>query len=156
MTLEEYCRAERQRQLEWLIDYVRIPSISSSPEHVDEVRRCGQWTVNEMERIGLEHGQLIETGGHPVAYADWLHATDAPTVVVYGHYDVQPVDPLELWESPPFDPSIRDGELYARGSVDDKGQVLMHWAAIEALMRTAGRLPVNLKFLVEGEEEIGS
>src|SRR5690242_630326 len=105
----------------------------------------------------MGNGRVIETGGHPVAYADWLGAGDqAPTVLVYGHYDVQPVDPVELWESPPFEPTIRHGELYARGSVDDKGQVLMHWAAVEALFQTAGRLPLNLKFLIEGEEEIGS
>jgi acetylornithine deacetylase/succinyl-diaminopimelate desuccinylase-like protein len=156
VTLEDYCQANRQRQLDWLIEYVRIPSISSSPEHKHEVRRCGEWTVREMERIGLRNGQLLETGGHPAAYAEWLEAPGAPTVVVYGHYDVQPVDPLELWESRPFEPAIRDGELYGRGTVDDKGQVLMHWAAIEALLQTEGRLPVNLKFLVEGEEEIGS
>jgi acetylornithine deacetylase/succinyl-diaminopimelate desuccinylase-like protein len=156
VTLEHYCQANRQRQLDWLIEYVRIPSISSSPEHKHEVRRCGEWTVREMERIGLSNGQLLETGGHPAAYAEWLEAPGAPTVVVYGHYDVQPVDPLELWDSPPFEPAIRDGELYGRGTVDDKGQVLMHWAAIEALLQTEGRLPVNLKFLVEGEEEIGS
>jgi acetylornithine deacetylase/succinyl-diaminopimelate desuccinylase-like protein len=156
MTFEDFCRDARQRQLGWLIDYVRIPSISSSPEHAPEVRCCGEWTVREMERIGLRNGQLLETGGHPVAYAEWLEAPGAPTVLVYGHYDVQPVDPIELWESPPFEPAVRDGELYARGSVDDKGQVLMHWAAIEALFHTAGKLPVNLKFLVEGEEEVGS
>ncbi|HVA23904.1 MAG TPA: dipeptidase [Chloroflexota bacterium] len=156
MTLEDFCHQARKRQLEWLIEYVRMASISSSPEHAAQVRRCGEWSVREMERIGLRNGRLLETGGHPVAYADWLEAPGAPTVLVYGHYDVQPVDPLDLWESPPFEPAIRDGELYARGSVDDKGQVLMHWAAIEALFETQGRLPVNLKFLVEGEEEIGS
>ncbi|HEU0168645.1 MAG TPA: dipeptidase [Chloroflexota bacterium] len=156
MTLEEYCLGERQRHLEWLKHYVRMPSISSSPEHRAEVRRCGQWTVSEMERIGLTNGQLLETGGHPAAYAEWLGAPGAPTILVYGHYDVQPVDPLHLWDTPPFEPTERGGELFGRGSVDDKGQVLMHWAAIEALMQTEGRLPVNLKFLVEGEEEIGS
>ncbi|HEX6513370.1 MAG TPA: dipeptidase [Chloroflexota bacterium] len=156
MTLEEYCRQERERQLRWLIDYVRLPSISSSPEHSGEVRRCGEWTVAEMERIGLRNGRLLETGGHPVAYAESLESPGAPTALVYGHYDVQPVDPLDHWESPPFEPAVRGGELYARGSVDDKGQVLMHWAAVEALLQTQGRLPVNLKFLIEGEEEIGS
>jgi acetylornithine deacetylase/succinyl-diaminopimelate desuccinylase-like protein len=156
MDLDAYWQANRERQLAWLIDYVRMPSISSSPEHADEVRRCGQWTVAEMERIGLRNGRLLETGGHPAAYAEWLEAPGAPTVLVYGHYDVQPVDPLELWDSPPFEPSLRNGELYGRGSVDDKGQVLMHWAAVEALFQVEGRLPVNLKFVVEGEEEIGS
>lgn len=156
MDLEERCAGERERHLEWLRQYVRIPSISSSPDHAGEVRRCGEWTVREMERIGLRNGRLLETGGHPVAYAEWLEAPDAPTALVYGHYDVQPVDPIELWESPPFEPTVRDGEMYGRGSVDDKGQVLMHWAAIEALFQTCGSLPVNVKFLVEGEEEIGS
>jgi acetylornithine deacetylase/succinyl-diaminopimelate desuccinylase-like protein len=156
MTLEELCAGARERQLDWLREYVRMPSISSSPEHAAEVRRCGEWTVRQMERIGLRNGRLLETGGQPVAYAEWLEAPGAPTALVYGHYDVQPVDPVELWESPPFEPTIRHGELYARGSVDDKGQVLMHWAAVEALFQTAGRLPLNLKFLIEGEEEIGS
>ena len=156
MTLEEYCGTQRAEQLEWLKEYVRIPSISSSSEHVAEVRRCGEWTVREMERIGLKNGQLLETGGHPVAYAEWLETPGAPTILVYGHYDVQPVDPVDLRDTPPFEPTERDGELFGRGSVDDKGQVLMHWAAIKALLRTEGRLPVNLKFLVEGEEEIGS
>jgi len=156
VTLEEYCAAARGRQLDWLIDYVRMPSISSSPDHRDEVRRCGQWTVAEMERIGLKNGRLLETSGHPAAYAEWLEAPGAPTVLVYGHYDVQPVDPLELWDTPPFEPTQRGGELYGRGSVDDKGQVLMHWAAIEALLHTQGSLPINIKMLVEGEEEIGS
>ncbi len=156
MTLQEFCQANRQRQLEWLIEYVRMPSISSSPEHAQEVRRCGEWSVREMERIGLRNGRLLETGGHPVAYAEWLEAPGAATVLIYGHYDVQPVDPLDLWESPPFEPSVRNGELYGRGAVDDKGQVLMHWAAIEALFEANGRLPVNVKLLVEGEEEIGS
>src|SRR5690348_13661743 len=156
MTLEELCAGARERQLDWLREYVRMPSISSSPEHAAEVRRCGEWTVRQMERIGLRNGRLLETGGQPVAYAEWLEAPGAPTALVYGHYDVQPVDPVELWESPPVEPTIRHGELYARGSVDDKGQVLMHWAAVEALFQTAGRLPLNLKFLIEGEEEIGS
>ncbi|MDE3078175.1 MAG: dipeptidase, partial [Chloroflexota bacterium] len=107
-------------------------------------------------RIGLRNGQLLETGGHPVAYADWLGAPGAPTVLIYGHYDVQPVDPLSLWDTPPFEPAVRHGELYARGAADDKGQVLMHLAAIEALLQTEGVLPVNVKLLIEGEEEIGS
>jgi len=156
VTLEDFCAAERDRQLAWLTEYVQIPSISSSPEHVTEVRRCAEWSARQMERIGLAHVQVLETGGHPVVYADWLQAAGAPTAVVYGHYDVQPVDPLDLWHSPPFEPAVRGGDLYGRGSVDDKGQVLMHWAAIEALFQTYGRLPMNVKFLLEGEEEIGS
>src|SRR3954447_21993 len=104
MTLEDYCAQQRDAQLDWLREFVRIASISSSPDHRTEVRRCGEWAVAQMEAIGLEHGQVLETGGHPVAYADWLHAPGKPTIVVYGHYDVQPVDPIDLWETPPFEP----------------------------------------------------
>src|SRR5438874_9689520 len=154
--LEDYCARERQRQLDWLIDYVRIPSISSSPEHAAEVRRCGEWTVAEMERIGLHNGQLLETGGHPVAYAEWLEAPNAPTVLIYGHYDVQPVDPLELWDSPPFEPRIENEIVFARGATDNKGQILAHILGIAETLREKGDVPVNLIVLVEGEEEIGS
>jgi acetylornithine deacetylase/succinyl-diaminopimelate desuccinylase-like protein len=109
-----------------------------------------------MRRIGLQNVRLIETAGNPVVYGDWLNAPGAPTVLFYGHYDVQPVDPLELWESPPFEATIRDGEIYARGSADDKGQVFMHFKAVEAHIKQNGRLPVNIKFMIEGEEEVGS
>src|SRR5215813_14476460 len=109
-----------------------------------------------MTRIGLQSISLIETPGNPVAYGDWLHAPGAPTILFYGHYDVQPVDPINLWESPPFEATIRDGELYARGSADDKGQVFMHLKAIEAHLKENGRLPMNIKLILEGEEEVGS
>jgi acetylornithine deacetylase/succinyl-diaminopimelate desuccinylase-like protein len=109
-----------------------------------------------MRRIGLQNVRLIDTPGYPVAYGDWLGAPDAPTILFYGHYDVQPVDPLELWESPPFEATIRDGEIYARGAADDKGQVFMHFKAVEAHLQKNGRLPVNIKFFLEGEEEVGS
>src|SRR5437868_9167041 len=109
-----------------------------------------------MGRIGLHIVRLVDTPGHPVVYGDWLNAPDAPTILFYGHYDVQPVDPLNLWESPPFEATIRDGEIYARGAADDKGQVFMHLKAIEAHLKQAGRLPVNLKLVIEGEEEVGS
>ena len=108
-----------------------------------------------MAQIGLD-ARLLETDGNPLAYAQWLGAPGAPTILIYGHYDVQPVDPIELWESPPFEAQVRDGKIYGRGAVDDKGQVLMHLAAIEAHMRTRGRLPINIKVVIEGEEEIGS
>ncbi|HUZ76756.1 MAG TPA: dipeptidase [Chloroflexota bacterium] len=156
MTLEEFCADQREEHLRWLERYLRLPSISSSPDHAADVRGCVEWTVAEMTRIGLHNGQLLETGGHPAAYAEWLGAQGAPTVLIYGHCDVQPVDPLDLWDSPPFEPAVRDGNLFGRGSVDDKGQVLMHLAAIDALLRTTGRLPVNVKLIVEAEEEIGS
>src|SRR5436189_3116490 len=109
-----------------------------------------------MRRIGFENVRLVETPGHPVIYGDWLHAAGAPTILFYGHYDVQPVDPLNLWETPPFEATIRDGEIYARGSADDKGQVFMHLKAIEAFIKQTGGLPVNIKFVLEGEEEVGS
>ena len=120
------------------------------------MRRCAEWTADELRRIGLQNVRLIETPGNPVVYGDWLGAAGAPTILFYGHYDVQPVDPLELWESPPFEATVRDGEIYARGSADDKGQIFMHFKAIEAHLKQNGRLPVNIKIILEGEEEVGS
>ena len=120
------------------------------------MRRCAEWTADEMRRIGLQNVRLIETPGNPVVYGEWLARAGAPTILFYGHYDVQPVDPLDLWESPPFEATVRDGEIYARGAADDKGQVFMHFKAIEAHMKQNGRLPVNMKVILEGEEEVGS
>ena len=119
-------------------------------------RRAAEWLLNSLKEAGLENLTIDETDGHPVVYGDWLHAEGKPTILVYGHYDVQPVDPLELWESGPFEPEVRDNKLYARGASDDKGQVFMHVKAVEALMKKTGGLPVNVKFLIEGEEEVGS
>ena len=118
--------------------------------------KAASWLSDELRNIGMENVQIMETDGHPVVYADWLHAEGKPTVLIYGHYDVQPVDPLSLWETPPFEPSVRDGKIYARGASDDKGQVLMHVKALEAIIKTDGKLPINVKLLIEGEEEIGS
>ncbi len=127
------------------------------------MKRCAEWTADEMRRIGLENVRLVETPGHPIVCGDWLHAAPstssgqaAPTILFYGHYDVQPVDPVNLWESPPFEATVRDGEIYARGAADDKGQVFMHFKAIEAHLKKAGKLPVNIKVVIEGEEEVGS
>jgi acetylornithine deacetylase/succinyl-diaminopimelate desuccinylase-like protein len=142
--------------VEELKGYLAIPSISALPQHAADVRRCAEWTGDEMRRIGLQNVKLIETPGNPVVYGDWLGAPGAPTILFYGHYDVQPVDPLELWESPPFEATIRDGEIYARGAADDKGQVFMHLKAVEAYLKKPGRLPLNIKFMLEGEEEVGS
>ena len=136
--------------------YLAIPSISALPQHAADVTRCAEWTAEEMRRIGLQNVRLIDTPGFPVVYGDWLDAPGAPTILFYGHYDVQPVDPVELWESPPFEATVRDGEIYARGSADDKGQVFMHFKAIEAHLKQHGRLPVNMKIILEGEEEVGS
>jgi acetylornithine deacetylase/succinyl-diaminopimelate desuccinylase-like protein len=153
---DDFVSSNRERFLEELNEFLRIPSISTLPEHKDDVARAAQFTADSLKKAGLENIEIIPTGGHPLVYADWLHAPGAPTVLCYGHYDVQPPDPLELWESPPFEPTLRDGNLYARGSADDKGQMYMHVKAVETLMAVhGGKLPVNLKFLVEGEEEIG-
>jgi acetylornithine deacetylase/succinyl-diaminopimelate desuccinylase-like protein len=146
----------RDRYLDELKAFLAIPSISALPEHGDDVRHCAEWCAGEMRRIGLQNVRLMETPGYPVAYGDWLGAPGAPTILFYGHYDVQPVDPLDLWQSPPFEATIRDGEIYARGAADDKGQVFMHFKAVEAHLQQQGRLPVNIKFMIEGEEEVGS
>jgi acetylornithine deacetylase/succinyl-diaminopimelate desuccinylase-like protein len=152
----DFIHTNRDRYVQELKDYLAIPSVSALPAHAGDVRRCAEWTAEEMRRVGLENVRLIETPGNPIVYGDWLKAPGAPTILFYGHYDVQPVDPVELWESPPFEATIRDGEIYARGAADDKGQVFMHFKAIEAHLKKTGQLPVNLKILIEGEEEVGS
>ena len=152
----DFINVNRDRYLEELKAFLAIPSISALPQHAGDVKRCADWCVEEMRRIGLQNVRLIDTPGNPVVYGDWLGAEGAPTILFYGHYDVQPVDPLELWESPPFEATVRDGEIYARGSADDKGQVFMHFKAVEAHLKQNGRLPVNIKIILEGEEEVGS
>jgi acetylornithine deacetylase/succinyl-diaminopimelate desuccinylase-like protein len=152
----DFINVNRDRYLEELKALLAIPSISALPEHAADVTRCAEWCADEMRRIGVENVKLIATPGNPVAYGDWLHAEGAPTILFYGHYDVQPVDPLNLWTSPPFEATVRDGEIYARGSADDKGQVFMHLKAVEAHLKQNGKLPVNIKFILEGEEEVGS
>jgi acetylornithine deacetylase/succinyl-diaminopimelate desuccinylase-like protein len=152
----DFINTHRDRYLGELKEYLAIPSISALPQHAGDVRRCAEWTADEMRRIGLENVKLVETPGNPVVYGDWLGAEGAPTILFYGHYDVQPVDPLDLWTSPPFEATVRDGELYARGAADDKGQVFMHLKAIEAYLKQTGKLPVNMKIVLEGEEEVGS
>ena len=162
----DFINVNRERYLEELKALLAIPSISALPQHAGDVKRCAEWCADEMRRIGLQNVRLIETPGNPVVYGDWLGAgpagggpgndNAAPTILFYGHYDVQPVDPLNLWESPPFEATIRDGEIYARGSADDKGQVFMHFKAVEAHLKQNGRLPVNMKIILEGEEEVGS
>jgi acetylornithine deacetylase/succinyl-diaminopimelate desuccinylase-like protein len=152
----DFINVNRDRYLEELKALLAIPSISALPEHAADVTRCAEWCADEMRRISLENVKLIATPGNPVVYGDWLHAEGAPTILFYGHYDVQPVDPLNLWTSPPFEATVRDGEIYARGSADDKGQVFMHLKAVEAHLKQNGKLPVNIKFILEGEEEVGS
>ena len=145
----------RNRLLAELKEFVRIPSISTLPEHRLDVERAASFVAHSLTAAGLENVEVIPTKGHPLIYADWLHAPGKPVVLCYGHYDVQPADPLELWTSPPFEPAERGGNLYARGTADDKGQMYTHIKAVEALRCVRGTLPVNLKFLIEGEEEIG-
>src|SRR5271165_4408258 len=145
----------RERLLEELKEFIRIPSIITLPEHQADVERAALFVAKALEDAGIENVAVIPTKGHPLVYGDWLHARGKPTVLCYGHYDVQPPDPLELWETPPFEPSIRNGNLYARGSADDKGQMYSHIKAVETLRAVNGTLPVNLKFLIEGEEEVG-
>src|SRR5262245_56740814 len=152
----DFINVNRDRYIDQLKEYLAIPSISALPQHKDDVRRCAQWTADEMRRIGLQSVRLEETPGHPIVYGEWLGASGAPTILFYGHYDVQPVDPLNLWTSPPFEATVRDGEIYARRSADDKGQVFMHLKAVEAHIKQNGRLPVNMKLILEGEEEVGS
>lgn len=153
--IDSFVSSNSGRFLEELNQFLRIPSISTSPEHVADVAAAAQFVADSLKTAGLENIEIIPTERHPLVYADWLHAPGKPTVLCYGHYDVQPPDPLELWHTPPFEPTVRDGNLYARGSADDKGQMYMHVKAVEALFAVYGKLPVNLKFLIEGEEEVG-
>lgn len=152
----EYAQAHEARHLAELMEFLRIPSVSTQPEHNADTAVAANWLADAMQKAGLENIELIQTDRHPLVYADWLHAgADAPTVLVYGHYDVQPAEPFELWHTPPFEPTVQDDYLYARGASDDKGQVYIHVKAVEAHLKTNGRLPVNVKFIVEGEEESG-
>ncbi|MEM7116955.1 MAG: dipeptidase [Chloroflexota bacterium] len=156
-TWKAYLAANRERYLEELFDFVRIPSVSAMKVHIPDVVRAGEWVVARLEAAGVENVELMPTGGHPVVYGDWLHAGESqPTVLIYGHFDVQPPDPLDLWESPPFEPVMKNGRIYGRGASDDKGGMLTPIIAVEALLSTEGKLPVNIKFCFEGQEEIGS
>src|ERR1700691_742119 len=151
----EFARSQQARFLEELKSLLRIPSISTLPEHKGDVRLAAESLARELERIGLEHVRVIETSGHPLVYADWLHAAGKPTCLTYGHYDVQPPDPLDEWITPPCEPTERNGNLYARGAVDDKGQVVAQVKALESLLAANKKLPLNVRVLFEGEEEVG-
>ena len=150
-----YARQNHPRFLDELKALLRIPSISTLPENKGDCRKAAEVLAAELKRIGMENVRLIETGNHPLVYGDWLHAAGKPTVLIYGHYDVQPTDPLDEWHTPPFEPTERDGNLYARGSADDKGQVWAQVKALESLMAANGALPLNARVLFEGEEEVG-
>lgn len=151
-----HVRASRESSLRELFDLLRIPSVSAQPKHAKDVERAAQFVADALRGAGVEGVEVVPTPGHPIVYGEWLRAPGAPTVLVYGHYDVQPPEPVELWSSPPFEPTIREGKLYARGATDDKGQMYAHVKAVEAHLKANGRLPVNVKFLIEGEEEVGS
>ncbi len=156
-TAVTYLRTHQTTFLEELGRYLKIPSISTLSQHHSDVLQAAEWLQTSLSKIGLENVQQIETAGNPVVYADWLHAgDDAPTVLIYGHYDVQPVEPLAAWTTPPFEPAVRDGRLYARGVSDNKAQHFSHLKALEAMLQTAGRLPLNVKICFDGEEEVGS
>jgi acetylornithine deacetylase/succinyl-diaminopimelate desuccinylase-like protein len=160
-TAVDYAREHQDRFLEELKALLRIPSVSTLPEHKQDVRKAAEVLAAELKRIGMEHVELIDvpaaagSPGHPLVYADWLHAAAKPTCLAYGHYDVQPPDPLDEWLSPPFEPEERNGSLYARGAVDDKGQMYIHVKAIESLLAARGGLPLNVRVILEGEEEVG-
>jgi acetylornithine deacetylase/succinyl-diaminopimelate desuccinylase-like protein len=152
---ETYLADARERHLGELFDYLRIPSISTLPQHAGDIRACAEWVRAHLERIGLHDVRLIETSGNPIVYGEHLDAGEgAPTLLVYGHYDVQPADPFELWETPPFKPAIREGRIYARGSTDNKGPLFVYLKALETILAVDGRLPCNVKVVVEGEEEL--
>ena len=154
LTYAQHHRAEALADLQELL---RIPSISTLPESEPDMQRAAQWLANKLGEVGLQNIKIIATAGHPIVYADWLKAgPTAPTLIIYGHYDVQPVDPLDEWLTPPFEPTIKGDNLFGRGTTDDKGQLYIHVAAVEAYLKSTARLPLNIKFVLEGEEEIGS
>src|SRR5580704_5724571 len=152
---DAFVNHNQSRLLNELEEFLRIPSISTLPENRPAVDRAAKFVADSLAGVGMENVEIIPTAKHPLVYADWMHAPGKPTVLCYGHYDVQPADPLELWHTPPFEPTERGGNLYGRGTADDKGQMYMHIKAVEALRAVNGTLPINVKFLVEGEEEIG-
>ncbi len=151
-----FARTRHRQFVAEMREFIRFPSISSQPQRAGDVQRCAAWLAVHLRQIGLEHVRIIPTRRHPLVYADWRHAPGRPTILIYGHYDVQPVDPLSEWQTPPFEPVVRGANLYGRGASDDKGQLWAQLKALEAYLRTAGALPVNVKCLIEGEEEIGS
>jgi acetylornithine deacetylase/succinyl-diaminopimelate desuccinylase-like protein len=155
-----FAQENGERFVEELKELLRIPSVSTAPEHVGDVRAAAEFVADGLRAAGLRGVRLIETStekrpGHPLVYGEWLELPGKPTVLLYGHYDVQPAEPLDEWKSPPFEPDVRDGNIYARGAVDDKGQMWMHVKALESLMKSEGKLPVNVRVIVEGEEEVG-
>ena len=155
-SIEQFLEDTNERRRAAYVDLLRIPSISALPEHAPDIRRAAEWVAGELRRIGMQHVDVSETGGAPIVYADWLHADGAPTAIAYAHYDVQPVDPVGEWRHPPFEPTVEGDRMLARGSSDDKGNLAILLQAAEALLATRGGLPINLRFVFEGEEETTS
>ena len=153
---ERYLADHEDQHLEQLKEFLRIPSVSALPDHQPDVLRAAEWVADQLRQAGVPDVTLLPTERNPIVYGHWHVSDDRTTALIYGHYDVQPPDPLDLWESPPFEPVIREGRIYARGACDDKGNMFMPVKAIEALARTQGRPQINVKFFIEGEEEIGS
>jgi acetylornithine deacetylase/succinyl-diaminopimelate desuccinylase-like protein len=156
MNLTEYIDSKRDENLNELKEFLRIPSVSTQSEHKPDVERAAEWVAGKLRSAGLENIEIVPTKMHPLVYGESLRAPGKPTVLFYGHYDVQPAEPLDLWTSPAFEPTVREGNLFGRGTADDKGQVHIHLKALEALLKTSGTLPLNVKVMIEGEEEVGS
>jgi len=154
--VSDYINANNRGYIEELITFLRIKSISTNENNKKDMLKGAEFVSKKLKDAGMNKVRIIKTNGHPLVYAEWLNAPGKPTVLIYGHYDVQPVDPIELWNTPPFEPAIRNGKIYARGATDDKGQMYMHVKSVEAHLKTNEKLPVNVKFIIEGEEEIGS
>ena len=147
----EYLDQHQEQVLEELREFVAIPSIAAQSDRAADVARAARWVAARMERAGIEHVRLLQTALHPAVYGDWLHAPGKPTILIYGHFDVMPPGALHLWTSPPFEPEVRDGRLYGRGATDDKGNMFIPILAAEALLQTVGALPLNVKFIFEGQ-----
>src|SRR5579863_601439 len=156
MNLIEYIETKREDNLNELKEFLRIPSVSTKTEHKADIERAARWVADKLGGAGLEKIEIVPTKMHPLVYGESLHAPGKPTILFYGHYDVQPAEPLDLWTTPAFEPAVRDGKLFGRGTADDKGQVHIHLKALEALQKSSGKLPLNVKVMIEGEEEVGS
>src|ERR1700676_2319913 len=156
MDLNQYIDRQHDEHLQDLYELLRIPSVSAQSQHKADIERAATWVAERLRRVGLENVEIVPTKMHPLVYGESQQAPGKPTVLFYGHYDVQPPEPLELWTSPAFEPTVRDGKLFGRGTADDKGQVHIHLKALEALNKATGKLPLNVKVMIEGEEEVGS
>lgn len=152
----KYINDNRENFIHELKEFLKIPSISTLAENKKDINNCASFVMEKLKQAGMSRAEIFQSEGHPIVYGEWLGAPGKPTILIYGHYDVQPVDPLDLWDTPPFEPTIKNGKIYARGATDDKGQVFMHFKSVEAFFKTVGSPPLNIKFIIEGEEEIGS